>query len=152
MGIGDITLRMHGAKETRSGPLRRRCGVCSTGRWRLALTGSSSRIPKLPDNPIVYVNAAFERITGYRWTRLWGTTAASCRAKTAPSRRSTSCVLALGEERECRVVLRNYRKDGTPFWNELYISPVHDEEGRLTNFVGIQNDMTEWRRIEDDAA
>ena len=56
---------------------------------------------------------------------------------------------ALREERECRVVLKNYRKDGTPFWNELYVSPVHDEEGRLTNFVGVQNDITERRRIEE---
>jgi PAS domain S-box-containing protein len=55
----------------------------------------------------------------------------------------------LSEERESRVVLKNYRKDGTPFWNELYVSPVHDEEGRLTNFVGVQNDITERRRIED---
>jgi PAS domain S-box-containing protein len=56
---------------------------------------------------------------------------------------------ALKEERECRVVLRNYRKDGTPFWNELYVSPVHDEDGLLTNFVGVQNDITERRRIEE---
>ena len=56
---------------------------------------------------------------------------------------------ALREERECRVVLRNYRKDGTSFWNELYVSPVHDEEGRLTNFVGVQNDISERRRIEE---
>ena len=47
------------------------------------------------------------------------------------------------------MVLRNYRKDGTPFWNELYVSPVHDEEGRLTNFVGVQNDITERRGIEE---
>ena len=45
--------------------------------------------------------------------------------------------------------MRNYRKDGTPFWNELYVSPVHDEEGNLTNFVGVQNDITERRRIEE---
>jgi PAS domain S-box-containing protein len=47
------------------------------------------------------------------------------------------------------VVLRNYRKDGARFWNELYVSPVHDDEGRLTNFVGVQNDITERRRIEE---
>jgi hypothetical protein len=57
---------------------------------------------------------------------------------------------AIAEERECRVVLRNYRKDGTPFWNELYVSPVHDEEGNLTNFVSVQNDITQRRRVEEE--
>ncbi|HEX5914343.1 MAG TPA: GAF domain-containing protein, partial [Rubrobacter sp.] len=42
------------------------------------------------------------------------------------------------------------RKDGTPFWNELYVSPVHDEEGRLTNFISIQNDVTQRRMIEEE--
>ena len=69
--------------------------------------------------------------------------------KTATSLRSNELRSALSEERESRVVLKNYRKDGTLFWNELYVSPVHDEEGRLTNFVGVQNDITERRRIEE---
>ena len=45
--------------------------------------------------------------------------------------------------------LLNYRKDGTPFWNELSVSPVRDEEGRLTHFVGVQTDVTERRRLEE---
>jgi diguanylate cyclase (GGDEF)-like protein len=45
-------------------------------------------------------------------------------------------------EREERVLLKNYRKDGAFFWNELYISPIRDADGRLTHFVGIQNDVT----------
>jgi hypothetical protein len=46
-------------------------------------------------------------------------------------------------------VIRNYRKDGTLFWNELSIYPVRDEEGRMTNFVGVQNDVTERIRAEE---
>ena len=118
-----------------------------------AVAASSNGIvitdPKLPDNPIVYVNAAFERITGYAVDEVLGH---NCRFLQGDDRAQPvldELRAALGEERECRVVLSNYRKDGTQFWNELYVSPVHDEEGRLTNFVGVQNDITERRRIEE---
>jgi signal transduction histidine kinase len=56
---------------------------------------------------------------------------------------------AVCEGRHCTVVLRNYRKDGTLFWNELSIYPVRDEDGRMTNFVGVQNDVTERIRAEE---
>jgi signal transduction histidine kinase len=56
---------------------------------------------------------------------------------------------ALHEGRHCTVLLRNYRKDGTLFWNELSVYPVRDEEGRMTNFVGIQNDVTERIKAEE---
>jgi len=118
-----------------------------------AVAASSNGIvitdPKVPDNPIVYVNPAFEKISGYAADEVRG---CNCRLLQADDRDQSSLDelrLALKEEQECRVVLRNYRKDGTPFWNELYVSPVHDEEGRLTNFVGVQNDITERRGIEE---
>src|SRR5215204_1818661 len=104
---------------------------------------------KVPDNPIVYVNPAFEEISGYTADEVLGR---NCRFLQADDREQPALDElreALTEARECRVVLRNYRKDGTPFWNELYVSPVHDEEGRLTNFVGVQNDITERRGIEE---
>jgi signal transduction histidine kinase len=56
---------------------------------------------------------------------------------------------AVYEGRHCTVVLRNYRKDGSLFWNELSIYPVRDEDGRMTNFVGVQNDVTERIRAEE---
>ena len=105
--------------------------------------------PKLPDNPIVYVNPAFERISGYPAEEVMGR---NCRFLQGDERDQPALEelrTALREERESRVVLRNYRKDGEPFWNELYVSPVHDDEGRLTNFVGVQNDITERRRFEE---
>src|SRR5215211_1881106 len=119
-----------------------------------AVAASSNGIvitdPKAPDNPIVYVNPAFERITGYTASEVLGH---NCRFLQGGHRDQPALDglrEALREERECRVVLRNYRKDGTPFWNELHVSPVHDEEGRLINFVGVQNDVTERRRIEEN--
>ena len=104
--------------------------------------------PKLPDNPIVYVNPAFERISGYGADDVRGRNCRFLQGEERDQPALEELRAALRDERECRVVLRNYRKDGEPFWNELYVSPVHDDEGRLTNFVGVQNDITERRRIE----
>ncbi|HZC85305.1 MAG TPA: SpoIIE family protein phosphatase [Rubrobacter sp.] len=119
-----------------------------------AVAASSNGIvitdPRVPDNPIVYVNSAFEEISGYPADEVLGY---NCRFLQADDRDQPALEElreALTEERECRVVLKNYRKDGTPFWNELYVSPVHDEEGQLTNFIGVQNDITQRRRIEDE--
>src|SRR5215207_3056213 len=118
-----------------------------------AVAASSNGIvitdPRMPDNPIVYVNPAFERISGYPMDEVLGH---NCRFLQADDRDQSSLDelrVALREERECRVILKNYRKDGTPFWNELYVAPIHDEEGTLTNFVGVQNDITERREIEE---
>ena len=57
---------------------------------------------------------------------------------------------AIRNGEESNVVLRNYRKDGGLFWNELNVSPVHNGEGRLTNFVGVQNDVTERKSAEKE--
>jgi len=105
--------------------------------------------PKVPDNPIVYINPAFEKLSGYTSEEVRGR---NCRFLQGDHRDQPALDElreALREERECRVVLRNYRKDGTPFWNELYVSPVHDEEGRLTNFVGVHNAITQRHGIEE---
>jgi PAS domain S-box-containing protein len=119
-----------------------------------AVAASSNGIvitdPRVPDNPLVYVNPAFEEISGYTADEVLGH---NCRFLQADDRDQPALDElreALAEGRECRVVLRNYRKDGTPFWNELYVSPIYDEEGRLTNFVGVQNDVSHRRRIEEE--
>ncbi len=103
---------------------------------------------RLPDNPIVYANPAFERITGYTVGEVVGR---NCRFLQASDRDQPALEevrAAIREERDCRVVVRNYRKDGTLFWQELSISPVRDESGRPTHFVGIQDDVTERKLAE----
>ena len=118
-----------------------------------AVAASSNGIvitdPKMPDNPIIYVNPAFEEISGYTAEEVRGRNCRFLQGGYHEQPALDELREALTEERECKVVLRNYRKDGTPFWNELYVSPVHDEDGLLTNFVGVQNDITERRRIEE---
>lgn len=102
-----------------------------------------------PDNPIIYANEGFERITGYTVSEVVGR---NCRflqgADTDPGA-IEEIREALRECREVTVEILNYRKDGTPFWNRLTIDPVRDSEGRVTNYIGIQVDVTERRLAEE---
>lgn len=96
-----------------------------------------------PNQPITYVNQAFERITGYTTDEVIGT---NCRFLQGDDRDQPELDRlrdALKAEVECTVTLRNYHKNGTPFWNELKVSPVHDSTGRLIHFIGIQHDITD---------
>ena len=104
----------------------------------------------LPDDPLIYVNRSFELMTGYSSEEVLGR---NCRFLQGTDRNQSGLLeirAALREGRDCQVLLRNYRKDGTLFWNEVRLSPVHDERGRLVNFVGVQNDVTERKRAEEE--
>ena len=96
--------------------------------------------------PLIFVNPAFERITGYPAEEVIGT---NCRFLQGDEKKQGGLATlrnALSSGQSCSVVLRNYRKDGKPFWNELYVAPIWDDEGELTHFLGIQTDVT--RRVE----
>ena len=114
---------------------------CSNG---IVITDSNQ-----PDNPIIYVNPSFERLTGYSAEEIMGR---NCRflqdAETAQPALD-ELRLAISEARECHVTLRNYRKDGTLFWNELYLSPIRSPQRNLIGFVGIQTDITERKQAEE---
>ena len=60
--------------------------------------------------------------------------------------------MALQQQREVRVLLRNYRKDGTLFWNDFHIAPVRDDSGALTHYVGVLNDVSERQHQEEQLA
>jgi len=101
-----------------------------------------------PDLPIIYASPGFERLTGYRAAEIAGR---NCRFLQGPDTdRNTVAKIreALAREHPCSVEILNYRQDGTPFYNELTISPVRDEQGRTTHFVGVQTDVTERRELE----
>jgi phosphoserine phosphatase RsbU/P len=102
----------------------------------------------LPDNPVIYVNAGFERLTGYSADEVIGF---NCRflqgADTQPEAREILRA-AISEDRPCTVEILNYRRDGSPFWNRLSITPVKDDSGRVTHFIGVQSDVTERREAE----
>lgn len=91
------------------------------------------------DLPITYINPAFEELTGYSHQEVLGR---NCRflqgAETDPSAVRT-VKQAIDEGRPVREVLKNYRKDGSLFFNELFINPIRDSSGQTTHFVGCQN-------------
>lgn len=102
-----------------------------------------------PSMPITYVNPAFERITGYTAEEALGRNCQFLQGIDTDPNAIAQIRIALKERHDCTVVLRNYRKDGCAFWNELSIAPIYNCEGELTHFVGVQTDISERRKIEE---
>jgi PAS domain S-box-containing protein len=116
-------------------------------RQALDLTGTGFILtdPRLEDDPIVYANRSFLEMTGYALEEVLGR---NCRFLQGPRTEPGAVDLIrhrLQERRPVTVELVNHRKDGTPFWNEVHVSPVHDEDGELVRFVGVQVDVTAHR-------
>ncbi|OIP74688.1 MAG: hypothetical protein AUK48_09250 [Oscillatoriales cyanobacterium CG2_30_44_21] len=103
---------------------------------------------RLPRNPMVYVNPAFEQITGYSSAEVLGKNCRFLQGDDLFQPEHEILRSAIINESACTVVIRNYRKDGTLFWNELNISPILDENGKATHFIGIQTDITERKEAE----
>ena len=99
------------------------------------------------DRRITYVNDAFERITGYAKAELLGQSCAILQGAGTDQETVTLLRAALNAGLAFHGEILNYRKDGTPFWNELSITPIRNSVGCLTHFVGVQNDITE-RKVE----
>jgi diguanylate cyclase (GGDEF)-like protein/PAS domain S-box-containing protein len=99
---------------------------------------------------IVHVNPAFERITGYSAAEVLGKNCRFLHGEENDQPGLTALRALLREQKEGCVTLRNYRKDGTLFYNELRISPVRDPRGHVTHFVGVLNDITETRRYQEE--
>lgn len=101
------------------------------------------------DNILIYVNKAFERLTGYTADEILYQ---DCRFLQTGDREQEGLQevrAAIKEGRSPRVVLRNYHKDGTMFWNELSLSPIRNDQDQLTYYIGIQKDVT--AQIEAEA-
>jgi len=104
--------------------------------------------PNLPDNPILYSNPAFSRITGYQPDEIIGRNCRFLQGPNTDPQMVEQIRRGIIEKREVKTTLLNYRKDGQPFWNDLKISPVFSDAGELIYFVGIQADVTERKRSE----
>ncbi len=105
--------------------------------------------PTLPDNPIVFANQAFQRMSGYSSDELLGR---NCRFMQGPST-DPQAIARVGEairqRHDITIDLVNYRKDGSSFLNELYISPAYGPDGELRYFFGCQTDATSYRDTVD---
>jgi PAS domain S-box-containing protein len=108
-------------------------------------TGFLLTDPHQDDHPIVYVNRSFLDITGYSEDEVIGRNCRFLQGEDTDPAAIDELRRAIAEERETTVHVRNYRKDGSPFWNEVHIAPVRDAEGKLIRFVGVQVDVTRYR-------
>lgn len=100
------------------------------------------------DNPLVYVNDAFLEITGYDRETVLGENCRFLQGPDTDADRVAALRRAIEEPAAATVELLNYRADGTPFWNEVSLTPVHGDDGTVTHFLGVQRDVTERKRRE----
>lgn len=91
---------------------------------------------------LVYVNKGFEALTGYSSAEMIEHGYGILQGEDTEQSELEILRDAIAQEKSCLVTLRNYRKDGSMFWNELSISPVRDAEGKLSHYIGIQKDVT----------
>ncbi len=116
--------------------------------FRSVSNGISVSNAQLPDMPLMYVNPSFELMSGYSLEEVEGK---NCRFLQEDDRDQPGLTLireAIKQKRQTTAVIRNYRRDGTCFWNELTLSPIFNRDGVMTHFVGIQMDVTERVNME----
>lgn len=104
--------------------------------------------PTQEDNPIVYVNDAFEELTGYTKSEVIGRNCRFLQGERVDSERLLQFQEALENEEHLSIELRNYRKDGTMFWNQVTVTPIYDADGNLARYLGTQRDVTRRREHE----
>jgi PAS domain S-box-containing protein len=106
---------------------------------------------RLPDNPTIFVNRGFETMTGYTAQEVIGQ---NCRFLQGDDHDQPGLQVirrALKQGKSAQVTVRNYRKDGSFFWNDINIAPIY-EQGQLTHYIGIQQDATSRIQVEEESA
>lgn len=94
------------------------------------------------DFPLIYANAAFKKMTGYSSEEIIGK---NCRFLQGDKRDMAAVKkirLAFEEKKSITVVIKNYRKDGSLFYNELHLAPIKSKSGKVTHYVGVQTDVS----------
>ena len=105
---------------------------------------------RAPGHPIVHVNRAFEKMTGYGVEESIGRNSRFLQGPDRDQPDLERLRKAIETGTEASALLRNYRKDGTLFWNNVQISPVRDESGAITHYVGVQSDVTELKNYQTE--
>jgi PAS domain S-box-containing protein len=104
--------------------------------------------PALPDNPVIYANAAFERITGYPVEEVVGRNCRFLQGEDTDPETVDRMRRAVDNWDPVTVEVRNYRRNGEEFWNQVTIAPLYDEDGEPSHYVGFQQDVTGRKRAE----
>ena len=100
-------------------------------------------------NPIIYANKAFEDLTGFKSEEVIGKNLCFLESDNDCKSECELIKKVLKEGKDCLVVIKNFKKDGTLFWNELSLSPVKNQENQITHYISIQKDITDRIRLQD---
>ena len=100
--------------------------------------------PKQQDNPMIYVNKTFLKMTGYSLEEVIGKNCRFLQGKDTSQSTVSAIRVALKEKTQTSVTIKNYRKDGSAFWNRLNITPIFDDKGDINYFMGVQEDITDF--------
>lgn len=106
--------------------------------------------PLQKGNPIVVVNPKFESLTGYSAKEIIGKNCNFLQGEDTDEAVVKEISRCIASQKPFEGEILNYRKDGESFWNRLLINPIFDEEGKLINFVGFQQDVTEAKNAKED--
>ena len=98
---------------------------------------------------ILYANPAFTRLTGYSPEEVLGSNCAFMQGPETSPHEIEAMRAAFREERAYEGEVVNYRRDGATFWNHVSITPVRDESGHISNYIGVQIDVSARRRTEE---
>ena len=101
-----------------------------------------------PDLPTIYINESFEDVTGYAPAEAAGRNLRFLQGPETDPDQIAKLRAGIDADRDTRVVLRNYRQDGTPYWSQVQISPLYDDSGEVTHYVGFQLDVTDRKRAQ----
>ncbi|WP_372760590.1 EAL domain-containing protein [Pseudoalteromonas sp.] len=138
----DITQRLQTEKQLRL--FKRAVDASSNG---VVITDITK-----PDMPVSYVNHGFEKLTGYTQAEIAGKNCRFLQGKERDEVAISQIRSAIASKQEVSVVLKNYRKDGSGFWNSLFLSPVPNDDGVITHYIGIQTDITEQKNYHEELA
>jgi PAS domain S-box-containing protein len=94
--------------------------------------------PSLPDNPIVYCSDGFCKMSGYKRADVLGRNCRFMQGPATDQRDVAKIREAVAEGRDITVCLLNYRKGGTPFWNQFFVAAIRNSKGQIVNFVSVQ--------------
>ena len=104
------------------------------------------------DTPTIYMNDAFGEITGYEPEEVVGVNLRFLQGPETDPEQVSKLREGISNEEETRIVLQNYRQNGSPFWNQVEISPIYDEHGEVSHYVGFQMDVTEREEAQRQLA
>jgi PAS domain S-box-containing protein len=104
---------------------------------------------RISDNPLIYVNHGFEQITGYTKEEVLGRSGVFLEGPDTDPKAAAEIYKIIHERRSGKVEILNYKKDGTPFWNLLSLTPLTNSQGAVTNYIAVQTDITSRKHSEE---